>query len=91
MHCFFAPPLYLIQIYRIEETLQKRKNTVLFTNKVEARKNPLRNYHMTKCLKLGIDAEYFKRVFTLLLSMGQLLCSLDDGSTIWPFQLFVIK
>lgn len=69
----------------------EKDNTVMFTNNVEARKNPLRNYHMTKCLKLGNDAECFKRVLTLLLSMRQLLCSLADGSTIWSFQLFVIK
>lgn len=63
----------------------------MFTNKFEARENPLRNYNMAKYFKLGNDAEYFKRVFTLLLSLEQLLCSLADGSNIWPFQLFVIK
>lgn len=69
----------------------ENKNSVMFTNKLEARENPLRNYNMIKYLRVGNDAGYFKRVFTLLLSMGQLLCSLADGSTIWPFQLFVIK
>lgn len=63
----------------------------MFTNKLEARENPLRNYDMTEYLKLGYDAEYFRRVFKLLLSMEQLLCSLADSSTICPFQLFVIK
>lgn len=69
----------------------ENSNMVMFTNKLESGENPLRNYDMTGYLKLGFDAEYFKRLFTLLLSMGQLLCSLADGSTIWPFQLFVIK
>jgi len=61
----------------------ENNNTVMFTNKLEARENPPRNCYMAEYIKLGYDVEYFKRVLVLLLfSMEQSLCSLADGLTI---------